>query len=119
MLRIFIVVKMVSLTKNGARIVRSQFYLSNQRPGTSRCRSVCVAQVNRSSLLVPEQVTKPQEVNGTNGSAALPVADPVNQTEPSTDSEEEEGGDTDDPGTSKCPRKLVTQVMINSKIIYW
>ncbi|XP_029001446.1 polyhomeotic-like protein 3 isoform X2 [Betta splendens] len=52
--------------------------------------------VNRSSLLVPEQVAKPQEVNGTNGSPALPVMDPVQQTEPSTDSEEEDGVDTDD-----------------------
>lgn len=60
-----------------------------------------VAQVNRSSLLVPEQVAKPQEVNGTNGSAALPVMDTVKQTEYSTESDEEEGGDTDDPGTSK------------------
>lgn len=62
---------------------------------------LCVAQVNRSSLLVPEQVTKPPEVNRTNGSAVLPVLDAVKQTEYSTDSDEEEGGDTDDPGTSK------------------
>ncbi|XP_030612133.1 polyhomeotic-like protein 3 isoform X2 [Archocentrus centrarchus] len=55
--------------------------------------------VNRSSLLVPEQVAKPQEVNGTNGKAALPVTDTIKQTEQSTDSDEEEGGDTDDPGT--------------------
>ncbi|KAM7390051.1 hypothetical protein PAMA_008293 [Pampus argenteus] len=57
--------------------------------------------VNRSSLLVPEQVTKPQEVNGTNGKAAPPVTqcETAKQTEPSTDSEEEEGGDTDDPET--------------------
>ncbi|XP_067343128.1 polyhomeotic-like protein 3 isoform X2 [Channa argus] len=55
--------------------------------------------VNRSSLLVPEQVAKPQEVNGTNGSAPLPVPDPIKPTEHSTDSDEEEGGDTDDPGT--------------------
>ncbi|KAM7369572.1 hypothetical protein PAMP_010889 [Pampus punctatissimus] len=56
--------------------------------------------VNRSSLLVPEQVTKPQEVNGTNGKAAPPVTqcETAKQTEPSTDSEEE-GGDTDDPET--------------------
>lgn len=58
-------------------------------------------QVNRSSLLLPEQVAKPQEVNGTNGKAALPEADALKQTEHSTDSDEEEGGDTDDPGTSK------------------
>lgn len=64
-------------------------------------KCLCVAQVNRSSLLVPEQVTKPQEVNGTNGSAVLPVMDAVKQTEYSTDSDEEEGGDTDDPGASK------------------
>ncbi|KAM4718864.1 polyhomeotic-like protein 3 isoform 2-T2 [Anableps anableps] len=49
--------------------------------------------VNRSSLLVPEQVPKPQEVNGTNGRPALPAAEPVKQAEPSTDSEEEDGGD--------------------------
>uniref|UniRef100_A0A3Q2W6X0 Nascent polypeptide-associated complex subunit alpha, muscle-specific form-like n=1 Tax=Haplochromis burtoni TaxID=8153 RepID=A0A3Q2W6X0_HAPBU len=56
--------------------------------------------VNRSSLLVPEQVPKPQEVNGTNGKAALPVTETIKQTEHSTDSDEEEGGDTDDPGRS-------------------
>ncbi|CAI5671077.1 unnamed protein product [Oreochromis niloticus] len=55
--------------------------------------------VNRSSLLVPEQVPKPQEVNGTNGKAALPVTETIKQTEHSTDSEEEEGGDTDDTGS--------------------
>ncbi|XP_005948667.1 nascent polypeptide-associated complex subunit alpha, muscle-specific form isoform X1 [Haplochromis burtoni] len=55
--------------------------------------------VNRSSLLVPEQVPKPQEVNGTNGKAALPVTETIKQTEHSTDSDEEEGGDTDDPGS--------------------
>lgn len=60
-----------------------------------------VLQVNRSSLLVPEQVTKPQEVNGTNGRAALPVTDTRKQADHSTDSDEDEGGDTDDPGTSK------------------
>lgn len=60
-----------------------------------------VIQVNRSSLLVPEQVTKPQEVNGTNGRALLPVTDTIKQTEHSTDSDEDEGGDTDDAGTSK------------------
>ncbi|XP_029384929.1 polyhomeotic-like protein 3 isoform X1 [Echeneis naucrates] len=54
--------------------------------------------VNRSSLLVPEQVAKPQEVNGTNGRAALPVTDVMKPSEHSTDSDEE-GGDTDDPGT--------------------
>ncbi|XP_062297324.1 LOW QUALITY PROTEIN: polyhomeotic-like protein 3 [Scomber scombrus] len=55
--------------------------------------------VNRSSLLVPDQVTKPQEVNGTNGKAALPAtqSETNKQAEPSTDSEDE-GGDTDDPG---------------------
>lgn len=61
-----------------------------------------VVQVNRSSLLVPEQVTKPQEVNGTNGRAALPVTDTIKQAEHSTDSDEEDGGDTDDPGSSKA-----------------
>lgn len=61
-----------------------------------------IVQVNRSSLLVPEQVTKTQELNGTNGSSALPVMDTVKQTEHSTDSDEEEGVDTDDGhGTSK------------------
>ncbi|XP_004572971.3 uncharacterized protein LOC101484965 isoform X3 [Maylandia zebra] len=55
--------------------------------------------VNRSSLLVPVQVPKPQEVNGTNGKAALPVTETIKQTEHSTDSDEEEGGDTDDPGS--------------------
>ncbi|XP_035527026.1 polyhomeotic-like protein 3, partial [Morone saxatilis] len=60
--------------------------------------------VNRSSLLVPEQVTKPQEVNGTNGKAALPVTDTIKQAEPSTDSEQEEAGDTDDPGNRSAHR---------------
>ncbi|XP_072234492.1 uncharacterized protein [Leuresthes tenuis] len=55
--------------------------------------------VNRSSLLVPEQVSKPQEVNGTNGKAALPVTDSKKQPELSTDSEEEEGGDADETGS--------------------
>lgn len=61
-----------------------------------------ISQVNRSSLLVPEQVTKPQEVNGTNGKVAPPATqtETTKQTEPSTDSEEE-GGDTDDAGNSK------------------
>ena len=62
-------------------------------------------QVNRSSLLVPEQVTKPQQVNGTNGKAALPVTDATKQPEHSTDSEQEEAGDTEDPGDSK--RRMV------------
>ncbi|RVE59129.1 hypothetical protein OJAV_G00201070 [Oryzias javanicus] len=55
--------------------------------------------VNRSSLLVPEQVTKPQEVNGTNGKAALPETDATKQRENSTDSEEDEGGEADNTGT--------------------
>lgn len=59
-----------------------------------------IVQVNRSSLLVPEQVTKPQEVNGTNGKAALPVTDTIKQAEHSTDSEQEDAGDTDDAGNS-------------------
>lgn len=59
-------------------------------------------QVNRSSLLVPEQVTKPQEVNGTNGKAALPIADAAAKgAEHSSDSEQDEAGDTDEPGNSK------------------
>ncbi|XP_043961028.1 polyhomeotic-like protein 2 [Gambusia affinis] len=60
--------------------------------------------VNRSSLLVPEQVPKPQEVNGTNGRPALPASEPVKPTEPSTDSEEEDGGDTGDPGNKSGHR---------------
>ncbi|KAM4606050.1 polyhomeotic-like protein 3 isoform 1-T2 [Polymixia lowei] len=58
--------------------------------------------VNRSSLLVQEQVSKPPEVNGTNGREASPVTD--KQTEHSTDSEDEEGGATDDPGTRSSQR---------------
>ncbi|KAM9839885.1 polyhomeotic-like protein 3 isoform 1-T1 [Aulostomus maculatus] len=54
--------------------------------------------VNRSSLLVPEHVTKPQEVNGTNGKAGLPAPDTEKPAEHSTDSDEE-GGDIDEPGT--------------------
>uniref|UniRef100_A0A3Q2CKP6 Mucin-5AC-like n=1 Tax=Cyprinodon variegatus TaxID=28743 RepID=A0A3Q2CKP6_CYPVA len=50
--------------------------------------------VNRSSLLVPEQAPK-QEVNGTNGREALPAVEPIKQTEPSTDSEEEDAGDAE------------------------
>lgn len=53
-------------------------------------------QVNRSSLLVPSQVTKPQEVNGTNGSAASPVTEATKQADPSSDSEQDEAGDTDE-----------------------
>ncbi|XP_031141036.1 polyhomeotic-like protein 3 isoform X2 [Sander lucioperca] len=60
--------------------------------------------VNRSSLLVPEPVTKPEEVNGTNGSAALPVTDTKKQAEPSTESEGEEAGDTDDPANRSAHR---------------
>ncbi|XP_065804715.1 polyhomeotic-like protein 3 isoform X3 [Labrus bergylta] len=54
--------------------------------------------VNRSSLLVPEQVTKPQEVNGTNGKAASPVPDTAKKAENSTESEEEDAGDVDNHG---------------------
>lgn len=57
--------------------------------------------MNRSSLLVPGQVTKPQEVNGTNGSAASPVLDAAKQMDPSSDSEQDEAGDTDESMTSK------------------
>ncbi|KAF7652381.1 hypothetical protein LDENG_00097520 [Lucifuga dentata] len=61
--------------------------------------------VNRSSLLLPEQVNK-QEVNGTNGRAALPVTDTPEKPEHSTDSDEE-GGDMDDPGTRSGHRDRV------------
>lgn len=60
--------------------------------------------VNRSSLLVPEQVTKPEEVNGTNGSPVLPVMDTTKQAEHSTESEGEEAGDTDDPANRSAHR---------------
>ncbi|XP_029979238.1 polyhomeotic-like protein 3 isoform X2 [Sphaeramia orbicularis] len=60
--------------------------------------------VNRSSLLVPDQVTKPQEVNGTNGKAPPPVTDATKPTEHSTDSDEEEGGDTDDASARSAHR---------------
>lgn len=60
--------------------------------------------VNRSSLLVPEQVTKPQEVNGTNGKAALPVTEAMKEADRSTDSEQEEAGDTDDGGSRSAHR---------------
>ncbi|KAM6908240.1 polyhomeotic-like protein 3 isoform 2-T2 [Lycodopsis pacificus] len=56
--------------------------------------------VNRSSLLVQKQESKPEEVNGTNGSAALPVTDTANdatkQAAISSESEAEAAGDTDD-----------------------
>lgn len=68
--------------------------------------------MNRSSLLVPDQATKPQEVNGTNGKPAAvavvaaavttPVTEPVAKgSDHSTDSEQDEAGDTDEPGNSK------------------
>lgn len=57
--------------------------------------------MNRSSLLVPGQVTKPQEVNGTNGSAASPVTEETKQVDPSSDSEQDEAGDTDESVSSK------------------
>ncbi|KAM6970894.1 polyhomeotic-like protein 3 isoform 2-T3 [Tautogolabrus adspersus] len=60
--------------------------------------------VNRSSLLVPEQVTKPQEVNGTNGKAASPVPDTAKKAEHSTESEEEESGDVDSHGNRSTHR---------------
>lgn len=58
-------------------------------------------QVNRSSLLVPGEVTKPQEVNGTNGSAASPVPEATKPMDASSDSEQDEAGDTDESTTSK------------------
>lgn len=64
--------------------------------------------VNRSSLLVPDQVPKPQEVNGTNEGPALPAAEPaeepVKRAEPSTDSEEDDGGDVGDLGNKSGHR---------------
>ncbi|KAJ0059811.1 hypothetical protein NL108_013125, partial [Boleophthalmus pectinirostris] len=60
--------------------------------------------VNRSSLLVPDQVPKPQEVNGTNGTATLPVTTETRkQSEHSTDSEEEDGGEPDDHNSTTRP----------------
>lgn len=62
--------------------------------------------MNRSSLLVPGQVTKPQEVNGTNGSAPSPVTDvTAKQAEPSSDSEQDEAGDTDESVSRESPRR--------------
>lgn len=68
--------------------------------------SVCLStflflQVNRSSLLVPARVSTPQEVNGTNGSAALPVMDTEKPAEHCIESEGEVGGDAEDPDKSK------------------
>ncbi|KAK5878034.1 hypothetical protein CesoFtcFv8_025484 [Champsocephalus esox] len=60
--------------------------------------------VNRSSLLVPARVSKPQEVNGTNGSAALPVMDTEKPAEHCIESEGEVGGDTEDPDKSPVQR---------------
>ncbi|XP_054622029.1 polyhomeotic-like protein 3 isoform X2 [Dunckerocampus dactyliophorus] len=55
--------------------------------------------VNRSSLLLPQQAAQPQEVNGTNGKAALlPVTEASEPAEHSSDSDEE-GGDTDETTT--------------------
>lgn len=75
-----------------------------------------VFQVNRSSLLVPEQVPKPQEVNGTNGRPALPAIEPaeepVKRAEPSTDSEEEDGGDVGDLGNSKARQNRALQTVV-------
>ncbi|XP_034044718.1 polyhomeotic-like protein 3 isoform X2 [Thalassophryne amazonica] len=59
--------------------------------------------VNRSSLLVPDQVTKPPEVNGTNGKAVLPEPRKLKETQRSTDSDED-GGDTDDLGSRSSHR---------------
>lgn len=67
-------------------------------------------QVNRSSLLVPGQVTKPQEVtNGTNGSAASPVTEATKQMDPSSDSEQDEAGDTDESMSSKSEAWVATE----------
>ncbi|XP_028289785.1 polyhomeotic-like protein 3 isoform X1 [Gouania willdenowi] len=52
--------------------------------------------VNRSSLLVPDQVTKPQEVNGTNERAAPPP--PVSRKRTYTDEEEVEEEVAGNPG---------------------
>ncbi|XP_041670110.1 polyhomeotic-like protein 2 isoform X2 [Cheilinus undulatus] len=60
--------------------------------------------VHRSSLLVPEQVTKPQEVNGTNGKAVSPASDTVKKAENSTESEEDEAGDMDSHGNRSTHR---------------
>lgn len=69
--------------------------------------------MNRSSLLVAEQVTKPQEVNGTIGKAALPVTEAVKETRHSTDSDQDEGRDTDKPAT----RKHVTYEPIDEQLV--
>lgn len=75
--------------------------------------------MNRSSLLVPDQVTKPQEVNGTNEKAAVavvaaaaapPVAEPVKGIEHSSDSEQEEGGSEEPPGSSTIRRAHLTHL---------
>ncbi|XP_010764072.1 uncharacterized protein [Notothenia coriiceps] len=60
--------------------------------------------VNRSSLLVPARVSTPQEVNGTNGSAALPVTDTEKPDEHCIESEGELGGDAEDPDKSPVQR---------------
>lgn len=60
--------------------------------------------VNRSSLLVPARVSTPQEVNGTNGSAALPVMDTEKPAEHCIESEGEVGGDAEDPDKSPVQR---------------
>lgn len=70
-------------------------------------RGVCFGpQVNRSSLLVPGQVTKPQEVNGTNGRAPSPVKEAAKPADPSSDSEQDEGGDTDESSTSESGTRV-------------
>ncbi|XP_056155429.1 polyhomeotic-like protein 3 isoform X2 [Lampris incognitus] len=67
--------------------------------------------VNRSSLLVQDQVSKPQEeeVNGTNGKEALPLSEASERTDPviqSSDSEEDddEDGAADNAGTRSSHR---------------
>ncbi|XP_061820974.1 uncharacterized protein [Nerophis lumbriciformis] len=54
--------------------------------------------VNRSSLLLPEKTAQPQEVNGTNGKAALPVTESSEAVEHSSDSDEE-AADMEDAAT--------------------
>lgn len=60
-----------------------------------------ILQVNRSSLLVPGEMTKPQEVNGTNGRAASPARDKMKSADQSSDSEQDEAGDEDELANSK------------------
>ena len=56
-------------------------------------------QVNRSSLLVKEEVGVTETSNGTNGAAHVPLTDTIALPSAHSSDSDEEGGATDDPMT--------------------